>query len=78
MANEMVAVPIVDNVAQMNSVFTLNHTAAFIVGMMREPVSMDEILAAVTSEFEVDMTQARNDISEIIEKGMGLGIIIEE
>lgn len=73
-AGEMVAVPVVDTVAQMNKVFTLNSTAAFIVELMKEPITIDELTLAIINEFDVDADEAKRDISEIIEKGKELKI----
>lgn len=75
-AGETVAVPLVNSVAQMNRVFTLNQTAAYIVGLMGEPVTIDEIAKKVTIEFDVDIDEATKDITEIINKGIEFDIFL--
>lgn len=73
-AGEMVAVPLVDSVAQMNKVFTLNQTAAFIVQYTRQPKTLAEIAFAMTEEYDIDTEQAERDILEIVERGIALNL----
>lgn len=73
-AGEMVAVPLVDSVAQMNKVFTLNQTAAFIFQFTGQPKTLAEITRAMTETYDIDPEQAERDILEILEKGIALNL----
>ncbi len=73
-AGEMVAVPLVDSVAQMNKVFTLNQTAAFIVEFTGQPKTLAEITRAMTEAYDIDPEQAERDILEILAQGIALNL----
>ncbi len=78
-AGEMVAVPLVNSVAQMNKVFTLNQTAAFIFQFTKTPKSLEEIVDAIIEEFDIDKETARQDITEILDQGVASNLLtIEE
>lgn len=65
--NEYVLVPIANNIADMDSVFTLNETGAFIWEMIDGNRTVGEIIEALTYEYETDITTATEDIREFIE-----------
>ncbi len=75
-AGETVAVPLVNSVAQMNKVFTLNQTAAFIIQVItNQPKTLDEIANALSDEFEIDKNLAKQDIIEVLNQGIDLSLI---
>jgi len=65
--NEYILVPIANNIADMDSVFTLNETGAFIWEMIDGNRTVGEIIEALTYEYETDITTAEEDILEFIE-----------
>ncbi len=65
--NEYILVPIANNIADMDSVFTLNETGAFIWEMIDGNRTVGEIIEALTYEYETDITTATEDIREFIE-----------
>lgn len=73
--NEYVLVPVTDNIADMDSVYTLNETGAFIWDVIDGKKSIEEIIELVTDEYEIDKTSAGNDVNEFIEKMKGFLII---
>lgn len=59
---ELILVPLTNNVAQMNELFTLNETARFIWENITENTTIDDIENLMTSAFEIDSKTARKDI----------------
>jgi hypothetical protein len=60
--NEYVLVPIANNIADMNSVFTLNETGAFIWEQIDGKKNVEEIIRAVTEEYDIDNENASKDV----------------
>jgi hypothetical protein len=65
--NEYVLVPVANNIADMNSVFTLNETGAFIWELIDGEKTLGEIIAAVTAEYDIDEGTASEDVEDFIE-----------
>jgi hypothetical protein len=65
--NEYVLVPITNNIADMNSVYTLNETGAFIWEHINGKRSVEEIIIAVTEEYNIDNETASKDVFSFIE-----------
>lgn len=60
--NEYVLVPITNNIADMDSIYTLNETGAFIWEQIDGKRSVHEIINELTSEFEIDVDNATEDV----------------
>ncbi|MDO9581348.1 MAG: PqqD family protein [Bacteroidales bacterium] len=54
--NEYVLVPITNNIADMNSVYALNDTGAFIWEHINGKRSVEKIIDAVTTEYDINKT----------------------
>jgi len=65
--NEYVLVPVTNNIADMNSVYTLNETGAFIWEYINGKRSVEEIISALTSEYDIDIETAKDDVFSFIE-----------
>ena len=65
--NEYVLVPVANNIADMNSVYTLNETGAFIWEHINGKNSVEDIINEMTTEFEVDFVTASNDLFSFID-----------
>jgi len=65
--NEYVLVPITNNIADMHSVYTLNETGAFIWEQINGKRSVEEIIALLTAEYEIDNKSAEADVFSFIE-----------
>ena len=65
--SEYVLVPVTNNIADMNSVYTLNETGAFIWEQIDGKKSVAEIIEAVISEYEISPEEAERDMMEFIE-----------
>ena len=75
--SEYVLVPIANNIADMNSVFTLNETGAFIWELIDGKRDVDEIVCELTKEYDIDITSAEADVMAFIEK-MNRYLIVKE
>jgi hypothetical protein len=65
--NEYVLVPIANNIADMNSVYTLNETGAFIWERINGQSCIEDIINEMMTEYEVDFATASNDVFSFIE-----------
>jgi len=65
--NEYVLVPITDNIADMNSVYTLNETGAFIWEQIDGKRDVEEIIGALTNEYDIDNQTAEEDVFSFIQ-----------
>ena len=66
--DEYILVPIADNIADMNSVFTLNETGAFIWEQIDGQKSIEEIIRLLELEYETDHETAVSDVLSFIER----------
>jgi hypothetical protein len=65
--NEYVLVPVANNIADMNSLYTLNETGAFIWEHINGKNSVEDIINEMTKEYEVDYATASNDVFSFID-----------
>lgn len=75
--NEYVLVPVVNNIADMNSVYTLNESGAFIWELIDGKSSIGEIINALTTEYDTDNETAKADLFSFINE-MSKYLIIKE
>jgi hypothetical protein len=66
-ANEYVLVPVTNNIADMDSVYTLNETGAFIWDQIDGRRTIEEITGLLTEEYEIDRESAEKDVFTFIE-----------
>lgn len=64
--NEYVLVPIANNIADMNSMYTLNESGAFIWEHINGENSVEDIINEMMKEYEVDNETASNDVFSFI------------
>ncbi len=64
---EFVLVPVANNIADMNSVYTLNETGAFIWETIDGEKNIGEIIDLVAGEYEVDRDTAAKDVLSFVE-----------
>jgi len=75
--NEYVLVPVANNIADMNSVYTLNETGAFIWEHINGENSVGDIINKMMEEYEVDFLTASEDLFSFIDE-MGKYLIVSE
>lgn len=66
--NEYVLIPVTNNIADMNSVYTLNETGAFIWELIDGKNTIEELISAVVSKYDADYNIATKDVFSFIEK----------
>ena len=65
--NEYVLVPVANNIADMNSVYTLNETGAFIWELIDGEKNVEDLIQAVISEYNIDRETATADVLTFID-----------
>jgi hypothetical protein len=75
--NEYVLVPVANNIADMNSLYTLNETGAFIWEHINGKNSVEDIINEMTVEYEIDYETASDDVLSFIDN-MHMYLIISE
>ncbi|MGD0583742.1 MAG: PqqD family protein [Bacteroidales bacterium] len=66
--NEYVLVPVTDNIADMDSVYTLNETGAYIWEQIDGNRTISDIIALLTGEFDIDKKTASADLLDFLSK----------
>lgn len=66
--DELVLVPLVDNVAKMDKLFNLNETAGFLWEKLNENSSAEELKNQLLEEFDVDEATAEKDVNAFLER----------
>ncbi len=65
---EYILVPVSNNIADMNSVYTLNETGAFIWDQIDGKKTVEEIISALISEYDIENDTAMSDVLSFLEK----------
>lgn len=66
-AGEVILVPIRDNVGDLESIYTLNETAARIWALLDGERTLADVRDAIVAEFEVEPAEAEADLLELVE-----------
>ena len=74
---EIILVPIKQNVAEMEAVFTLNEVGAFLWVQLGQPRSLSELHNAVLDEFEADPAIVLEDIEAFLNEAEAFGAVKE-
>lgn len=65
--SEYVLVPVTNNIADMNSVYTLNETGAFIWELIDGKRNIEEIIGILREEYDVEPDLAEKDVLSLME-----------
>lgn len=65
--NEYVLVPLANNIADMNRLFTLNESGAFIWELIDGKKNLREIVERFTEEFDIESETATRDVLAFME-----------
>lgn len=71
--NELVVVPLVDNVAQMDKLYTLNETAGFLWENLKKGVTAEKLKDLLLENFEVGSETAERDVESFLERVKEMG-----
>jgi methyltransferase-like protein len=66
--NEYVLIPVTNNIADMNSLYTLNSTGAFIWEQIDGKRNVEEIIHSLTEEYDIDAETASADLLSFLEE----------
>jgi hypothetical protein len=66
--DELILVPIRRNVADMESLFTLNEVGARVYELIDGERSVRDICTVIVEEFEVEAEEAQSDVTAFLEK----------
>lgn len=66
--DECLLIPITDNIADMDSLYRLNETGAFIWELIDGKRDIKDITVRMAEEFEVDLAEAEKDIMLFLEQ----------
>ena len=61
-SDEFILVPLSDDIADMDSIYTMNEVGAFIWENINGQRTVNDIVNEVLSEFEVSPDEAKNDV----------------
>ncbi len=67
-AGEYILMPVGENIANYKGSVILNKVSAFIWEKLEEPVSREDLLAAVLGEFDVEEATAAKDLDDILQR----------
>jgi hypothetical protein len=74
-AGEVILVPIRNNVGDLESIYTLNETAATVWAHLDGQTTLAEILDLMVAEYEVEAQEAKADLLELIEQLTAIGAV---
>jgi hypothetical protein len=76
--DEFILVPIKQDVADLESIYTLNETAAYVWELIDGKLKVREIREKMLKEFEVTPNEAERDLIQHLQQLEGIGAIFEE
>jgi len=74
---EYVLVPVANNIADMDSVFTLNETGAYIWDLIDGKKNVEHLIEAVVREYNTDIETATTDVFSFLDE-MNKYLIIKD
>ena len=74
-AGDYIIIPTGKTVLEFNGLITVNEVGVFIWNMLKDEVTMDDIVAKIVEEYEVEDSVARADAQEFIDKLVEGGIL---
>ena len=76
-ADEFILVPIRQNVGDLESIYTLNETAARIWELIDGKIKVEKIKEKLIEEFEVTPEETEKDLMEHLQQLEGIGAVVE-
>lgn len=66
--DEAVLVPIHQDVADMDCIYTLNDVGAFIWDLLKEPQTREALIAGVLADYDIDPEVVTADVSQFLDE----------
>ena len=76
-AGEVILVPISRHVEDVESIYTLNETAAFAWTLLDGKNTLGEVSDQIVAEFDVDAEEARQDLIDLMAQLLEVGAIVK-
>lgn len=77
-AGDYIIIPTGKTVLEFNGLITVNEVGVLIWNMLKDEVTMDDIVAKILDEYDVEERVAREDAAEFIDKLVEGGILKKE
>lgn len=74
-AGEVLAVPVGDYAQKCKDVFTFSDAGAFLLQLMKTPVSFEDAVNCLVSEYEIDKCTAYQDTKRFVSELLQLGLV---
>ena len=74
-ADTWIVVPLRERVIEFNSMITLNGSAALIWKKLEAGADLNEIVACITNEYDIDAHTAMDDVNQFVSKIANKGLI---
>lgn len=74
-AGETILVPVGEDAVRVNGLITVNAVGALLCDQLKEERTIEELVAAVTEQFDVDASTARTDIESFIQRMKENGLL---
>ncbi len=75
--DEMVLIPIKQNVADLNAIFTLNEMGAFLWEKLENPSKIAELEDAISAEYDADIQTIQRDLEVFLHEMAEIGAVNE-
>lgn len=76
-ADEYILIPLGDSASGFSGIVTLNETGGTIFKLLSVERTLEELVALITAEYDIDVKTAQNDIDEYVEKLRQIGALVE-
>ncbi|MBO5071069.1 MAG: PqqD family protein [Roseburia sp.] len=77
-AGDYIVIPTGQTVLEFNGLITMNDVGVSLWKMLQEEVTMDNLVAGILEEYEVEEDVAREDIQEFLNKLIESGILVKD
>ena len=75
-ADEFIAVPVGTEVLSFNGVVVLSEPTAYLLRELKEPKSIEDLIALLIEEYDIDKSDAEKDVNNIVRELLRIGLIL--
>lgn len=72
---DLILVPVYQDVAEMDAIYTLNEVGAFIWDKLGDPVSQIQLEASILDEFDTEEETVRQDTARFLQEMISIGAV---
>lgn len=74
-ADSHIVIAVGDEAMDFNGIITLNEVGAFLWNLLTEDIPKERLLEELLKEYSIDEQTAKQDISEFLNKLLGMGLL---